>query len=276
MLGATAQTGAGPRKRINGERFPVAHRPISVQLYSVRNALEVDPVGTIDRIADIGFEAVEAGFKYLSSYPELVDAIHRHGLLTPTLTSPLFEVADRVPVWELAKRLGAHTVVDTFIPEPHWTSVADVDHIAAELNQAAVEAADHGLRVGYHNHWWELETEFNGERAMELLITRLSPQIILEVDAYWVAVGGEDPVEFVRRHADRVRYLHLKDGPINRDNAEQRPAGTGAMPIPALLDAAPNLEAAIVEFDEYSGDVFEAIAESHVYLTGLVSDGVRA
>lgn len=254
----------------------MAHRPVSLQLYSVRNAVEADPVGTINRVADIGFEAIEAGFKYLTAYPELVDTIHARGLVTPTLTSPLFEVADREPAWELALRLGAHTVIDTYIPDPHWTSLADVDHIAAELNQASDQAAAHGLRVGYHNHWWELETRFAGERAMELLIDRLAPEIVLEVDAYWVAVGGEDPVEFVRRHTDRVRYLHLKDGPISRDNAQQRPAGSGSLPIPALVEAAGSLEAAVVEFDEYAGDVFAAIAESLAYLTPLVSGaGVR-
>ena len=260
-----------PRPRDREKGTSVTHCPVAVQLYSVRNALETDPVGTIDRIAEIGYQAVEAGFKYLTTYPELVDAIHRHGFETPTLTSPLFEVADREPVWALAERLGSHTVIETFIPEEHWTSVADVDHIAAELNDAAAQAAAHGLRVGYHNHWWELETIFEGRRAMELLIERLNPEIVLEPDVYWVTVGGEDPVEFVRRHAERVRFLHLKDGPVNHDNTQQQPAGQGAIPIRALLETAVNLEGGVVEFDEYCGDIFDAIAQAHAYLTDLVA-----
>ncbi len=250
----------------------MALRSVSVQLYSVRNALESDPSGTIDRLAAIGFTQVEAGFKYLTQHPELLEAIHRNRLGTPTMTSPLFEVADRAPVWELAERLGAGTVSETHIPEQHWTSLADVDHIADELNASAAEAAEHGLRVAYHNHWWELETRFDGETAFDALIARLDPRIVLEVDAYWVAVGGVDPVQFVSEHADRVHFLHLKDGPINRVNAEQRPAGTGSMPIPALVEAATALEAGVVEFDEYDGDVFAAVAESLAYLQALVTD----
>ncbi len=114
----------------------MALRSLSVQLYSVRDALQQDPAGTIARIADIGYRQVEAGAKFLTAAPGLLEAIHEHGLGTPTMTSPLVRV-DRAPVWELAHRLGAHTVVDTFIPEEHWTSVDDVDAIAAELNAAA-------------------------------------------------------------------------------------------------------------------------------------------
>lgn len=250
----------------------MALRSVSVQLYSVRTALESDPSGTIDRIAEIGFTQVEAGFKYLTAHPELIDAIRRNDLGTPTMTASLFEVADRAPVWGLARRLGATTVSETFVPEQHWTSVADVEHIADELNAAAAEAAGHGLTVAYHNHWWELETRFDGRTAFDLLIERLDPRVVLEIDAYWVAVGGVDPVAFVTAHADRVRFLHLKDGPISRDNAAQRPAGQGSLPIPELIAAAPLLEAGVVEFDEYAGDVFGAIAESLAYLETLASD----
>lgn len=249
----------------------MAHPTVSVQLYSVRNALEAAPVDTIQRLAGIGLTQVEAGLKYLNALPGLLEAIHDAKLATPTLTASLFHV-DRSSAWSKAHELGAGTVVETFVPVEHWTSLEDVDTIAGELNAAAAEAASEGLRVGYHNHWWELETRFDGKTALDLLIERLDPSVILEVDAYWVAVGGEDPVEFVGKHADRVRYLHLKDGPIDRDNSHQRPAGTGSMPIREIVAAAPGLEAGVIEFDEYDGDVFEAISESLVYLQGVLGE----
>lgn len=243
----------------------MAHPTVSVQLYSVRTALESAPAETIQRLAGIGLTQVEAGLKYLNGVPGLFEAIAEAKLATPTLTASLFH-ADRASAWSKAHELGAGTVVETFVPVEHWTSLADIDAIASELNAAAAEAAREGLRVGYHNHWWELETTFDGQRAFDLLIERLDPAVILEVDAYWVAVGGEDPVAFVARHADRVRYLHLKDGPIDRDNSHQQPAGMGSLPIREIVAAAPRLESGVIEFDEYDGDVFGAIAESFAFL----------
>jgi sugar phosphate isomerase/epimerase len=243
---------------------------LSVQLYSVRNALEENTPDAIKRIADIGFQNVEASFRFLSQGPALEDAIRANKLNSPTMTSPLFEV-DRAPVWEQAKSLGAHSVIDTIIREPHWATIEAVTHVANELNAAAEEAAKHGLHVGYHNHWWELEQKLDGQTAFEALIERLAPEVRLEVDAYWVAVGGEDPLEFVKRHADRIHFLHLKDGPINRENTQQLPAGQGSMPLLEIIEAATNLEVGVIEFDEYSGDVFDAVAQSFAYLNPRVS-----
>jgi sugar phosphate isomerase/epimerase len=63
--------------------------------------------------------------------------------------------------------------------------------------------------------------------------------------------------------------LHLKDGPIDTDTAAQRPVGSGAMPVTEILRAASAVELAVLEFDDYAGDVFEGIATGYGYVTGL-------
>jgi sugar phosphate isomerase/epimerase len=236
----------------------------------VRNSLEEDIARTIDRVAEIGFSQVEASYKVLSRGPELLNAIRRNGLIAPTMTSPLLDI-DRDAVFATANELGARTVIETFIPAQHWTTVDDVKGIADELNAAAEKAAGYDLRVAYHNHWWELEQKFDGRTAFDTLTDNLDPAVLLEVDAYWVAVGGENVIEFLTRQADRVHFLHLKDGPINRENTQQVPAGQGSMPLWDVIEAAPNLEAGVIEFDDYAGDVFEAIAESFAYLNPKVA-----
>ncbi|HWR86523.1 MAG TPA: sugar phosphate isomerase/epimerase [Rhodoglobus sp.] len=235
----------------------------------MRNALEHDIPGTIEKVREIGFSQVEASYKVLSRGPELLEAIRANGLVAPTMTSSLMDV-DREHVFAIAEELGAGAVIDTFIPEEHWTTAQDVARIAEELNVAADAARAHGLRVGYHNHWWELERRFDGRTAFDLLISELDPGVVLEVDAYWVAVGGEDPVAFVERHADRVRFLHLKDGPIDRVNTSQVPAGRGSMPVFDVLDAATSLEVGVIEFDDYDGDVFDGIAAAFATLSERV------
>lgn len=247
---------------------------LSLQLYSVRNALNEDIAGTIARVAEIGFTQVEASSKWLTLGPELQDAIRANNLISPTITSPLVNIGrenlDRAAIFAMANELGSKTVIDTFIPEEHWGSADAVARIADELNAASEEAAGYGLRVAYHNHWWELEHKFDGRTAFETLTDRLRPEVLLEVDAYWVAVGGEDVLAFLGRQAERVHFLHLKDGPVNRDNKQQAVAGTGSMPILDVIAATPNLEVGVIEFDDYEGDVFEAIAGSFAYLNPRV------
>jgi sugar phosphate isomerase/epimerase len=237
---------------------------LSLQLYSVRNAIDEDLAGTLAKVAGIGYRQIEASYKLYSRGPEFLDAVRANGFAVPTMTSSLID-ADLDAVFSAATELGAHTVVDTFIPEQFWTDESDAVRIAGQLNTAAEKAKEYGLRVGYHNHWWELERRFSGRTALETMADRLSPEVVLEIDAYWVAVGGEDVVELLGRQTDRVHFLHLKDGPVNRENLQQRPAGQGRMPWPEILDAVPDLEVGVVEFDMYAGDIFEGVGASFAY-----------
>ena len=123
-------------------------------------------------------------------------------------------------------------------PSEEWGTEDGVHAIADDLAAAAERAAGHGLRVGYHNHHWELANVFGGRTALELFAERAGPEVVLELDTYWAAVGGQDVPALLGRLGDRVRLLHLKDGPITRDNEQQLPLGGGAMPVAAILAAA--------------------------------------
>ena len=72
----------------------------------------------------------------------------------------------------------------------------------------------------------------------------------------------------VREDSGRlVGYLHVKDGPINHENKQQKPAGQGSLPIWDIVAVLPQLEIGVVEFDDYAGDIFGAIGESLTYLS---------
>jgi len=92
---------------------------------------------------------------------------------------------------------------------------------------------------------------------------------VLELDTYWAAVGGADVPALLGRLGDRVRLLHLKDGPIGMDNASQLPLGSGAMPVAAIVEAAGAAELGVLEFDDYAGDLFEGIAAGAAFANGL-------
>lgn len=239
---------------------------ISLQLWSVRDALDADAQATLNRVAAIGYTQIEASYRALTANPRLAPALRAAGLTSPTMTGTLVG-ADRGPVFETANELGAHAVIDTLVREEHWTAIDDIARTADELNAAASEAAAHGLTVGYHNHWWELGHSFNGRTGLEVLVDALDPAVVLEVDAYWVAVGGQDVVPFVAKLSDRIHFLHVKDGPFTRDNKQQQPAGRGSLPVWDILAVLPELEIGVVEFDDYAGDMFDAIAESLAYLS---------
>jgi len=245
----------------------------SLQLYTLRNAIAEDLPGTIKRVAEIGFTQVEP-YNFVATAKELGAALKENGLTAPSGHAPLMS-QDQDQIFAAAKELGITTVIDPFLPAEHWQKAEDIQATAEKLNAAAKKGAEYGIRVGYHNHAWELESTVEGRTALEYFESLLDPELVLEVDTYWAAVGGQDPVELLARLGDRVKFIHIKDGPLNKDNKAQQPAGQGKVPVLEVIAAAKSLEAGVVEFDDYSGDIFEGISESLSFLNAA-GEGVKA
>ena len=236
----------------------------SLQLYTVRTPLEQDLAGTIARVAELGFTKVEP-YNFVARADELAQAFGAHGITAPSGHAPLL-TADQDEIFAAANKLGITTVIDPFIAADQWQTAQDIQKIADGLNAAARKGAGYGVRVGYHNHAWELESKINGTTALEYFATLLDPELVLEVDTYWVSVGGANAVDILTSLGERVKYIHIKDGPLTTDTKAQLPAGQGEVPIWDVIAAARHLEVGVVEFDDYAGDIFEGIAASLAFL----------
>lgn len=245
----------------------------SIQLYTLRNAIQEDLPGTIAKVAQIGFAQVEP-YNFVATAKELGAALEENRLTAPSGHAPLLS-QDQDEIFAAARALGMETVIEPCVLAEKWQSAEDIKDTAAQLNAAARKAAEYGLRVGYHNHAWELESMIEGQTALEYFAGLLDPQVVLEVDTYWVAVGGQDPVELLGRLGDRVRLIHIKDGPLTADTKAQLPAGQGQVPVLDIIAAAKSLEVGVVEFDDYAGDIFDGIAQSLAYLQQAATGQVR-
>ncbi|RCG32042.1 sugar phosphate isomerase/epimerase [Sphaerisporangium album] len=242
-------------------------KPLGVQLYTVRDHMKTGRDEVLRRIAEIGYGAVEAydptddpkGFRQVVDDLGLtVAATHAYALLS--------EEPDAV--FDAIATVGTDLVIiPGGIAHEEFTTADGIARTADLLNGFAEQAAGHGMRLGYHNHWWEIEPKVGGVHALEALAARLAPGVFLEVDTYWAAVGGADVPALLGRLGDRVLALHVKDGPGVREEPHVA-VGDGVMPVPDILAAAPDAWR-IVELDTCATDVVDALAASHAYLSGL-------
>lgn len=128
------------------------------------------------------------------------------------------------------------------------------------------------LRFGYHNH----DFEFRGEAPVpyELLLAEADPRLQLELDTYWVEVGGGDLLATIKRAEGRLPVVHVKDRTYDAEGAPRfAPVGEGDLPwneiVPALRAA--GTEWLVVEQDEtYGRDPFDALAASFGFLKSRV------
>ncbi len=240
-------------------------RPISVQLYTLRDAAKDDYRSVLKALSDTGFGYVElAGYCGLTAR-EFRKSLDEAGLRASGSYCGVLEPAQWNQTEDDANVLGVKLLTNGVGPEV-FESEGKLKAAADKINAAVEHFAPKGFTVCLHNHEWE----FKGRLKFPALL-ELCPRACLEADIYWVKTGGADAVRFVRDYADRVRLLHVKDGPADpaNRNLPMTAVGTGTVDIAGCLAAAEKggVEYHVVELDHCATDMLTAVRESYRYLT---------
>lgn len=260
--------------------------PIGLQLYSVRQSLAAEPWGTLEAIAAAGYTYIEAANHNARNDPgvgfgvpagEFRDRMDHLGLqIVGCHINPL-----DVDILPRALEYQAELGNRNFGCDIEFFPYGDRDYIlrrAEVFNQIGELAKSHGMRFYYHNHFQEFQ-RCGDQYVYEMILENTDPELVkIEMDTYWMYRGGQDPLEWMKRYADRIILLHQKDFPqespqpldlfdgvfsptedIDIENFIERKdprcfteIGTGVLPIQDILDAAatlPALEYLILEQD---------------------------
>jgi sugar phosphate isomerase/epimerase len=256
------------------------HR-VAVQLYTIREEIAKDMKGSLKRLADIGFKNVETAF-----WPKDVrvqnaaDALKEFGF---NVTSAHVDIPTKENIANLtatAKAYNCKKLIWHGWPEDkRYSSLEGTKELAKIYNESYKLAKDNGLRFGLHNHWWEYRNHVDGKLVYEVLNEELDDDIFFETDVYWVKVAGQDPAAILHKLKKRIRLIHIKDGPavfseklIKDEPDPMTPVGQGTLNIPSIVDAcSQNVEWMIIELDKSAIDVYDALKESHEYLSKFKS-----
>jgi sugar phosphate isomerase/epimerase len=186
-----------------------AERPIGVQLYTVRSLLPNNVAGTLAAIRKIGYQNVETFVaEYKMSAKDLRKAILDAGLTVP---SAHFGYDDFESRFDYAKELGVECIVCSMIPRSVANSADGYKRGAEQYNKWGEQAKKMGMRFGFHNHNVEFQ-KYGEVTGFDVLIKYTDPELVQwQMDCYWVAQAGHDPVAMLRRYGHRMQSLHLKD-----------------------------------------------------------------
>jgi len=229
----------------------MAKLPIALQLYTVRDDAAKDYAGTIKKVAEIGYSGVELaghGGLGVQALKSLLDDTGLRIAGSHVGIDVLEREIGRVIDENLS--LGNRTVVVPYLSNERREGADGYRRTAAVLNEIGEALLAHGLTLAYHNHAFEFEPLENDEIGLDILLQNTDPAFVkAEIDTYWVLVGGQDPVEYIKKYSGRVTLLHIKDrDPETGTFAE---VGTGNLPLDAIVEAAPSVGATwlIVEQD---------------------------
>ena len=194
--------------------FAATSIPVGLELYSVRNALKDDLMGTVRTVAQMGYQCVEFYAPYFDwtesqtkDMKKLLDDVGIRCLSTHN-SSSYFTADNLKQARDKNLILGSkYVIMSSSDPKPGldgWKEVADT------LNSAADQLESSGLKTGYHNHEREF-TPVEGKRPIEILAKDTKPSVALQFDVGTCLKAGSDPVAWIRANPGRIKSMHCKD-----------------------------------------------------------------
>ena len=239
---------------------------ISTQLYTVRNEIAEDPLGTLKAIASFGLEFVELGGLNRESVKDWKGYLDETGLKVSGAHYGMTEFEQPEELFDVMNTLNCKTIIMPWISSDHFVSLDSLKVFSEKLIDAGTKARDAGFDYLYHNHDFEIK-EIDGKCGLEHLMDIVPADIMnFEVDVAWVRVGGKDEVEFINAHADRVKVLHLKDVDLSR-TPQWTIAGEGLVDMDGCLAFAAenNISFGAIELDESPCPPLEAVQRSYEF-----------
>ncbi|AWB66658.1 sugar phosphate isomerase/epimerase [Saccharobesus litoralis] len=185
---------------------------ISVQLWSVKDAVKRDFEGTLTQLASMGFQGVEfagefgrfkqdpQGLKaFLDSLGLQASAAH---VGMDQLLGSQFE-----KTVNFYQTIGVKTLIDPW-EERVWQA-KNRQAAADDLNTLAKKLKPYGMQIGYHNHAQEF-ADYEEATYWDYLARNTTDDVVLQLDVGWVQYAGKDPIEYVKRYPGRTKTTHYK------------------------------------------------------------------
>jgi sugar phosphate isomerase/epimerase len=231
---------------------------LGIQLYSVRDGMAKDPVGTLKQIAGMGYKNVEhANYVdrkfYGQSATEFKKTLDDLGLKMPSGHTVMGKQhwdeskKDFTDAWKFtvddAATMGQQFVISPWLDESMRGNVDDFKRYMDVFNKSGELCKKSGMRFGYHNHDFEFNTQLGGQRLYDLILQNTDPNLVIQqMDIGNMYGAGGRPLELIAQYPRRFVSMHVKDE-IKSGNSgemggyESTVLGKGVMQVKKVIDA---------------------------------------
>lgn len=185
---------------------------LSIQLYTLRTLEDVDRI--LDTVAEAGYRYVETVGSHLDNAAGIRSKLDARGLKASSSHVSLAALREKPDaIVEACRTLGFTDLFMPAVPPEQRDMAADGwRSLGKELGQLAQRFQRDGIRLGYHNHHWELKPKEGDKTALELIFEAAegSP-LAWQVDVAWLSRGNVDPKEWINRYRSKITAAHVKD-----------------------------------------------------------------
>lgn len=268
------------------ELYKIKAKHVGVQMWSVRDFADKDPLGTIHTLAAMGYKEIE-GYKYNDGkFYTWTPKEFKTQLKNAGLKMLSAHTAVNLSSWDYENKrlsdsmkksidshaeLGIKQLICPHIDKEHRNK-EDILILTEILNHVGMECKKAGLQFGYHNHDFEF-VKTGGDYMMDTILQRTDPDMVIwEMDLYWVVFANEDPIQWIKKYPGRIRSFHVKDmaKTAARETIE---VGDGLIDFPSIFTHSKEagVKYFIVELENYRTNSLDGVEKSLRNLKGILN-----
>jgi sugar phosphate isomerase/epimerase len=236
---------------------------IYLTLYTVQKDWNQDPIGTLEKVKEMGYEGVEFGLDIrnpaLSDIAAKLQELNLPAVSTHINLDAMTAQGDEYFRW--MEKLGIRFLVIPWLDDDRIPGGDRYPQTKEAITALLKRCEGKGITLSYHNHNFEFE-KVNGVCKEDILLQDI-PALKAQLDVCWCTVGGQVPAEYILHYGHRMPTLHLKDfsasqslegiklfdllGENDQAEAEKtrletnfsfQPVGYGKVDFPAIFQAA--------------------------------------
>jgi sugar phosphate isomerase/epimerase len=198
-----------------------------VQLYSIRDDMKADAMGTLKKLAAMGYKHVEhADYRNRKFYgwtaTEFKKVLADLGMKMPSghtvMSGQHWDTAkkDFTDAWkytvEDAAICGQQFVISPWLPEEYRKTSSDMKGFMDVFNKSGELCKKSGMKFGYHNHDFEFREKLDGVTVYDIILKNTDPSLVIQqLDIGNLYNGGANALEVVKQYPGRFESMHVKD-----------------------------------------------------------------
>jgi sugar phosphate isomerase/epimerase len=231
---------------------------VGIQLYSVRDEMKADPLGTLKQLAAMGYKNVEhANYVdrkfYGYSATEFKKILDDLGLKMPSGHTVMADkhwdstAKDFSDSWkqtvEDAAVCGQKYVISPWLDENLRKNYDDLLGFLDIFNKSGELCQKSGMKFGYHNHDFEFKYSLNGKKIYDIILEHTDPKLVIQqMDIGNMYGAGGRALDILKKHPGRFESMHVKDeiksatkGEMDSEY-ESTVLGKGILPVKQIVD----------------------------------------
>lgn len=253
-------------------------KTLAIQLYTVRDAMAANPEKTLERLAEMGFTGLEIygydGTFFGKTSKEFQNILKNTGLrvISSHHTTGIFNKGQGTLLnnWEKSVEalhfIGSEYMVCSYL-FPEERTIENYKKLPELLENSGKVTKEAGIQFAYHNHDFEFEKFDETRNVYDFILENSSSELVkMELDLYWIAKAGIDPLVYFENYPKRFPLWHVKD--MKEGSKDFTEIGNGTIDFERIFKAKEQagLEYWFLEQDSSDKDIFESIRISSEFV----------